>query len=332
MLRQQQQSKQLQWVIFTVLAALVLWFGPGLASSFSPDASEQAPAASSQPGDGRKVAFIAVGDTGSGTSHQKKVAAQLTQASADFPVKPFPLLILGDVVYPVGNYEEFGNERVEAMYSAAVANGAELRPVMGNHDAITEDGAQYLKFFQQPPYYHFTFGPVDFYGIDTNQTHLTQSQLDWLDASLAKSSQPWTVVYGHHPLYTSGGHQGDAELAILREKLEPVLLKHHVDMYLAGHDHNYERFALQNGHLLKLVSGGGGAYLRPIKSTLAPGSEKALSVYHFLEIHADDDAVLVKAIGEAGNQLDCVVLKQSANATIEAPTGCAVEVQAVEAE
>jgi 3',5'-cyclic AMP phosphodiesterase CpdA len=118
----------------------------------------------------------------------------------------------------------------------------------------------------QKTYYKVAVSPlVDFFAINTNTFNKTQEI--WLETALAQSKTPWKIVYGHHPLYSTGAHGQDNDLKVLRNRLEPLFRKYRVDAYLAGHDHNYERFATFSTQAkglpyLQLVSGGGGAYLR----------------------------------------------------------------------
>ena len=52
-------------------------------------------------------------------------------------------------------------------------------------------------------------------------------------------------MFFHHPLYSSGDTHGPAELQ--RDLLEPVFLKHGVNVVLSGHEHFYERLKPQKG-------------------------------------------------------------------------------------
>ena len=61
--------------------------------------------------------------------------------------------------------------------------------------------------------------------------------LQRLEARLAASNARWTVVAGHHPVRSVGDHGSTAELVA---KLEPVLAKHGVRVYLSGHEHDME--------------------------------------------------------------------------------------------
>src|SRR5262249_26164386 len=106
------------------------------------------------------------------------------------------------------------------------------------------------------PYYTYRAGPVQFFALDTNTLQTAEKQLQWLDEALAASRAPWKIVYGHHPIYTSGAYEDGP---VLIAKLLP-LLRHRADVYVAGHDHNMQALQPEAGvHFF--VSGGGGAAL-----------------------------------------------------------------------
>lgn len=47
-----------------------------------------------------------------------------------------------------------------------------------------------------------------------------------------------TLIYGHHPRWTSGQHLNDSGL----QPLWDIAYQYNVDVILKGHDHDYERF------------------------------------------------------------------------------------------
>ena len=71
----------------------------------------------------------------------------------------------------------------------------------------------------------------------------TASQLRWLDAALAQSTAEWKVVVGHHPIYSGGeyGHPGGSPELVAR--LDPILQRHRVPLYLCGHEHDLQHIA-----------------------------------------------------------------------------------------
>ncbi len=66
---------------------------------------------------------------------------------------------------------------------------------------------------------------VEFFVLNTMRLEKDKQdpeQLAWLEQALSRSRARWRIVYGHHPLYSTGKrHGGDARL---RKKLEPLLL------------------------------------------------------------------------------------------------------------
>ena len=77
---------------------------------------------------------------------------------------------------------------------------------------------------------------VEFFAIDTTPLGWRTKdaeQLKWLEGALKKSTARWKVVFGHHPLYS---HSKRPYNATLIRRLEPLFVKHKVDLYVAGHD------------------------------------------------------------------------------------------------
>ena len=73
-----------------------------------------------------------------------------------------------------------------------------------------------------------------------------KSQLAFLDADLAKAdanraNRPFVIVVQHRGLYSTSNHGKDSDVQELRDRMVPIYDKYHVDLVLAGHDHNYER-------------------------------------------------------------------------------------------
>lgn len=68
----------------------------------------------------------------------------------------------------------------------------------------------------------------------------------WIDADLKaananRAKVPWLVTLHHHGPFSSASHGEDLDVLRGRSFLVPFFDKYHVDMDVAGHDHNYER-------------------------------------------------------------------------------------------
>jgi hypothetical protein len=93
-------------------------------------------------------------------------------------------------------------------------------------------------------------------GSPARDTSAYAAQLQWLESGLSGSKARWKIVAGHHPLYSNGDHGDDPHLASL---LEPLFVRHNVDMYLAGHEHDLQLLRPVNG-VHYVISGGGGKH------------------------------------------------------------------------
>lgn len=114
-----------------------------------------------------------------------------------------------------------------------------------------------------------------------------KAQLEWLKAELAKPRAPFTLVVGHHPLYSNGDH-GDTKPILAQ--WEPLLQKHKVHAYLCGHDHDLQHLELEGKFTSHILSGGGGAKTRKLEHperTMPYG----LDVHGFTHISVQPDAL-----------------------------------------
>lgn len=120
-------------------------------------------------------------------------------------------------------------------------------------------------------YFSLDVSGVHLISLDSNQLSRPE-QLAWLEQDLAqvdKRRARATIVWLHDGPFSAGGWHGDS--AVAQRELVPILEKHRVSLIVSGHDHNYERG--RRGQLSYLVSGGGGAELRPLRCG-APGKRR----------------------------------------------------------
>ena len=88
-------------------------------------------------------------------------------------------------------------------------------------------------------------------------------QLAWLDSTLTAAKEQWVVVIGHHPLYAQTD-KAIEEQTDLRKTVGEVLRKHHVDMYVCGHIHNFQHIKMQGDNIDYLVNSSA-SLSRPVK-------------------------------------------------------------------
>jgi hypothetical protein len=136
-------------------------------------------------------------------------------------------------------------------------------------------------------YYTYIAGRVRFFAIDTEGW--SEKQLSWLKSELqATFGEPgvsWRIVYGHHPMYTSGVHLNERRIGELRRELAPVFKQQKVDFYIAGHDHDMEH--LKADGIEYLICGTGGAKLRAVRHA-GPHSVFHATTFGFLDLSVDE--------------------------------------------
>jgi hypothetical protein len=252
----------------------------------------------------RAVHLVAFGDYGSGKAGQVEVAQGI---AARHKQSPFQLgITLGDNFYRCGVRSVNDSKwqtRWEDLYTPL---GIPFYASLGNHDyglppiACPAGGASAqaevdrtklsLSWRMPARYYTFTAGPARFIAIDTEGW--SKEQLQWIRRTLESSKgEPgikWRIVYGHHPMFTSGVHLNQRRIGELRDELFPVLKDCGVDLYIAGHDHDMER--LQSAGIDLLIAGSGGADLRAPRK---PERESVFTAkkYGFLDIEISTDHI-----------------------------------------
>jgi hypothetical protein len=243
--------------------------------------------------------FAVLGDFGTGDREQYETAEQLWAARAAFP---FDLVLaLGDNMYGSQQPRDFV-VKFERPYARLLEAGVHFQAALGNHDR--PDNRNYPLFnMGGQRYYTFVRGPVRFVVMDTNI--MEAKQLEWADDTLATATEPWKIVYYHHPLYSNGGRHGSN--VELRVAMEPIFVRHGVRVTFAGHEHIYERIKPQKG-ITHFVAGSGGK-LRKGDATPSPTSAAAFDQDQaFMLVEIEGDQLRFKAISRMGQTVDVGVI------------------------
>ena len=105
------------------------------------------------------------------------------------------------------------------------------------------------------------------------------TQLQWLDATLASAKEDWVVVVGHHPIYADTS-KDEVERLDLQRRVDSILRKHRVDMYINGHIHNFQHIRA-NGSNIDYITNSSGSLSRKVKAvqgTVFCSSEPGFSI------------------------------------------------------
>jgi 3',5'-cyclic AMP phosphodiesterase CpdA len=241
------------------------------------------------------VKFAVIGDNGTGERGEYDVGQQMISARRRFPFDM--VLMLGDNMYGRQAPEDFIT-KFERPYSALLSQGVLFYATLGNHD--NQNNRNYKAFnMGGERYFTFVRKNVRFFVLDTNQ--LDPQQRAWLDDALQRSSDDWRICYFHHPIYSDGGRHG-SDVA-LRVTLEPLLVKHGVNVVFSGHDHVYERIKPQKG-ITYFVAGSGGE-LR--KGDVHPSAMTAAYFdqdQSFMLVEISGDELFFQAISRTGATVD----------------------------
>ena len=274
------------------------------------------PGALTLPNTRTSVKFAVIGDSGRWSTPQRELAAQLTRFRDTFPFAF--VLMLGDNIYEGPASPEDYRRKFEEPYGPLLQAGVEFFAVLGNHDDPKE--IHYPSFnMKGERYYSFTppedllariATRVEFFALDT--TYPDPGQLQWLEERLETSTATWKISFFHHPLYTTGRYATASRA--YRWVLEPMLVRHGVDVAFSGHEHLYQRSNLQQG-IQYFVSGGAGSVRVEDGSTSPLIAKSYAQDLHFMLVEIDRDTLHFQAISRTGATIDAGTLSKDRSAT-----------------
>ncbi len=213
-----------------------------------------------------EVTVVAVGDLvcAPGERRTKRRCRDADTADLTARIDPYRVIALGDLQYEVGRIGAF-----REAYDATWGKFKDITiPVPGNHEYNTRKARGYYTYFvdQQPGspgYYVRKVGAWRVYALNSNCTKINcDAQLRWLRKDIKDHPVTCSLFATHHPRFSSGYHEEDVDVSGFFK----VARRHHVEMFLSGHDHDYERFAPMNNArerrkngVMQFVSGAGGS-------------------------------------------------------------------------
>jgi len=260
--------------------------------------------------DSVKIAII--GDSGTGDSAQYKIAEQLIASRQKFPFE-FALM-MGDNLYG-GNKPKDYDKKFETPYKPLLDSGMKFYASLGNHDNPNE---RMYKMFNMNGERFYTFKPknnVRFFALDS--TRMDDKQLAWIDTSLQQATEDWKICYFHHPLYSNADRHGAS--VDLRVRLEPIFIKHGVNVVFSGHDHVYERVKPQKG-ISYFVSGAAGQLRR---GNMSPAEQTAAYFdqdQSFMAVEIAGSEMYFEAVSRTGKIVDSgTIMRQAKTAGAGSP-------------
>jgi 3',5'-cyclic AMP phosphodiesterase CpdA len=268
--------------------------------------------AQANPGKREVTRFAVIGDAGTGGDKQLEVAQQIVK---EYQREPFEFAImLGDNLYGRERPKDYAS-KFERPYKPLLDAGLKFYAALGNHD---DPNQRFYKPFNMNGERYYTFkapkGGIRFFALDSN--YIDEKQLAWLDKELGSSGSDWKIAFFHHPPYSSGDRHG-SNLEI-RQKVEPLFLKHGISVVFTGHEHFYERLKPQKG--IHYFIAGSSAKLRRgdiLKSDLtAKGFDQG---YTFMIVEIEGDDMRFRTISEKGQEVDSGTITRSNRMTSAKP-------------
>jgi hypothetical protein len=218
------------------------------------------------------------------------------EATADLLDQRFgSVLTLGDNAYPDGTLAEFQS----CYHPSWGRHKARTRPATGNHEYHVDGAAGHFAYYGAAAgdpatgWYSFDLGGWHIVVLNSNCSAIggctrSSPQGLWLEAELAANPRACSIAVTHHPRFSSGSSHGS--ISAMRD-LYDIFHDHGGDLFLSGHDHNYERFAPQDALGVadptaprQFVVGTGGASLRDMGEIQPNSVTSAGNVYGLLEL------------------------------------------------
>lgn len=127
-------------------------------------------------------------------------------------------------------------------------------------------------------------------------------QLAWIDSVLTAAREDWVIVAGHHPIYAETP-KDESERQDMQSRLDPVLRKHNVDMYICGHIHNFQHVRVPGSDIdyVTNTSASLSRKVKPIEGTVFCSPEPGFSI-----VSADKRSLELRMVDKKGNILHTV--------------------------
>jgi hypothetical protein len=192
------------------------------------------------PPTGTTATLLAAGDIAGCSTSGDEATAKLLDGLAG------TIATLGDNVYNSGTSSEFST----CYHPNWGRHKSRTKPAAGNHDYQTSGASGYFGYFSpevQTSYYSYELGAWHIVVLDSNCSQAGgcgagSPQETWLRQDLAAHPTTCTLAYWHHPRFSFGNYSNDTRMLALWQALDAA----GAEIVLAGHDHNYQRWAPQN--------------------------------------------------------------------------------------
>lgn len=277
------------------------------------------------------INLIVANDLGrNGYYDQQPIAARMGEVAE--AIGPEAILALGDVFHYEGvqsTADPLWTSNYEAVYTHPELM-TEWLPVCGNHEyrgntqALIDYSRISRRWTMPAKYYTRSFkgkktsvkvvfldtAPlIDKYRNDTESypdaaKEDMSAQLAWLENELAAATEEWIIVAGHHPIFAETS-KSESERSDMQERVDKILRRHRVDLYVCGHIHNFQHIKPEGSAIDYVVNSSASQSrpdVKPIEGTVFVSGRSGFSI-----IGASANTLTLSMIDVDGNVLHSVV-------------------------
>lgn len=279
------------------------------------------------------INLIVASDLGrNGYYHQKKVADTMGEVADR--IGPEAVLSLGDT-HHYGGVQSVSDPLWMTNYELIYSHPelmVDWYPLYGNHEyrgntqAVLDYSGVSRRWKMPARYYTRTFDEdgttlkvvfidttplIDKYRKNTATypdaaAQDMEAQLQWLDRTLAEAGEDWVVVVGHHPIFAYTD-KAESERTDLQKRVDSIIRRHRVDMYICGHLHNYQHIRRPGSQTDYIVNTSGSQTRVPAK---IDGTVFCSDAPGFSVLSADKNTLNLHMLDENGNTLHTVSRKK----------------------
>jgi len=181
--------------------------------------------------------------------------------------------------YPVlGNHDYRGNTQAVLDYGKVSRRWAMAGRYYTKVFAVDDSGATLrLVFIDTPTLIDKYINNHEEYP-DAGKQDL-QRQLAWIDSVLTVNTATWTMVMGHHPVYAQTTKTENERLD-MQQRLDPLLRRHNVDIYICGHIHSHQHIRRADSPVDYIVNSSAAEFRKvsPIEGTQFCAAASGFSV------------------------------------------------------
>lgn len=136
-----------------------------------------------------------------------------------------------------------------------------------------------------------------------------EDEWTWIENAL-KVPADWKLVFGHHPVYSSGSFLRKRDYPEFRVQLETLLRTYGAQAYICGHDHHLEHIKVCEVHY---VISGGGSKTEGIGSRKVDGHEWGRGKAGFAACRLFPDRLEITFIGKKREPLGNAIIPRLPN-------------------